>query len=76
MGPDCETADQPCNVAGSDDLLDLMIPVSDSTPGAVFVDQAPRNVASLVLRPGFGPVLGPGMAAPLGPRNRLWVCCS
>lgn len=56
-----------CVGKDADDLLDLMIPVSESTPGAVFADQAPRNVASLVVRPGFVPVPGPGMASPLGP---------
>jgi len=56
-----------CVGVGADALHDLMIPVSGSTPGAVFTDQLPRSVPTLAVRPGFRPSVGPGMASPLGP---------
>jgi len=56
-----------CVGVAADTLHDLMIPVSGSTPGAVFTDQLPRSVPTLAVRPGFRPSVGPGMASPLGP---------
>jgi hypothetical protein len=64
-----------CVGKGADQLLDLMIPVSESTPGAVFADQVPRNVASLVVRPGSSRSSGPGWLRRWGQLNRPSVCC-
>ena len=56
-----------CVGVAADTMHDLMIPVAGSTPGAVFTDQLPRSVPTPAVRPGFRPILGPGMASPLGP---------
>ena len=57
-----------CVGIGDDVLLDLMVPVAGSIAGEVFAEQKPRRASLLAFHPGGIPVvLGPALAAPLGP---------
>src|SRR5664279_6081875 len=56
-----------CVGDGAPPQQDLMVPVAGSICGAVFTDRTPRIVLGPAGMPGAHPMLGPTMAAPLGP---------
>jgi len=58
-----------------DQLLDLMIPVSESTTGAVFADQVPGMWPASSSGPGSARSSGPGWLRRWGQLNRPSVCC-
>jgi len=64
-----------CVGKGADQLLDLMIPVSESTTGAVFADQVPGMWPASSSGPGSARSSGPGWLRRWGQLNRPSVCC-
>ena len=64
-----------CVGKGADQLLDLMIPVSESTTGAVFADQVPGMWPASSSGPGSSRSQGPGWLRRWGQLNRPSVCC-